>query len=121
MPEIAILVVEDDSAILDTIADVLRFEGYLVLTAVNGDAALSVIEEQRPALVLLDMRLPVLDGWETIRMLRAGGSTVPIVAMTATPNAQSWAETIGVQGLLVKPFDLEELLAVVGRVLREAA
>lgn len=109
----AILVVDDDEAILDVVADVLRFEGYPVETASDGVAALDAVERGRPALVLLDMRMPRLDGWGFARTLRERGIELPILVMTAARDAAGWAEEIGAQGYLAKPFDIGELLDAV--------
>jgi CheY-like chemotaxis protein len=113
-----VLVVDDDYAILISIRDILELEGYPVVTATNGTEALRRIEEERPALVLLDMRMPGLNGWDVARTLRERGIVVPILVMTAAQDARRWAEQIGADGYLAKPFDLDELLAAVERLLR---
>ena len=110
-----ILVVDDDPSILDMVAEILDFEGYAVRTATNGAEALEVVERVPPSLVLLDMRMPVLDGWGFARALKARGVRIPIVVMTAAKDARRWAEEIGAQAYLAKPFELPDLLTVVGR------
>jgi CheY-like chemotaxis protein len=115
MGESAILVVDDDPAILSTVAEILELEGYPVATAENGAAALEAIEAEPPALVLLDMRMPVLDGWGFARALRERDLKVPILVMTAAQSAQDWAAEIGADGYLAKPFELPELLDAVER------
>lgn len=117
-PAAPILVVDDDPAILATIEEILDLEGYPVVTAGNGADALALVERVRPALVLLDMRMPVLDGWGFAREVRARGLDVPILVMTAAQNAQRWAAEIGADGYVAKPFDLFELLDAVGRLRR---
>ena len=67
------------------------------------------------SLVLLDMRMPVLDGWGFIRAVRERGLNLTVVVMTATADARRWAVEIGAQGVLAKPFDLDELIAEVQR------
>ena len=111
----AILVVDDDPAILATVEEILTSEGYAVATATNGAQALEVIEQTRPALVLLDMRMPVLDGWGFARGLRARGVAVPVLVMTAAQDARRWAEEIAAVGYLPKPFRLLDLLDAVER------
>lgn len=111
----SILVVDDDPAILDTVSDILTFEGYPVETAANGAEALRAIEHARPRLVLLDMRMPVLDGWGFARTLRERGIRLPIVVMTAAQDARRWAQEIGADGYIAKPFDLIDLLNAVAR------
>ncbi len=111
--EAPILVVDDDQTILKTVADILGLEGYPVTTASNGVEALQVVERTRPSLVLLDMRMPLLDGWGFARQLRARGLSTPILVMTAAQDAGVWAREIGADGYLAKPFDLTDLLDAV--------
>jgi two-component system chemotaxis response regulator CheY len=111
----AILVVDDDPAIRTTVSEILELEGYPVTTASNGMEALEAVERDNPSLVLLDMRMPVLDGWGFARALRQRGMMMPILVMTAAQSARTWAEEIGAQGYLAKPFDLAELLNAVER------
>lgn len=110
-----ILVVDDDAAIRDTVSDALVFEGYDVVTASNGEEALAVLDETTPCLILLDMRMPVLDGWGFATQARNRGLDVPIVVVTAARSARNWAEEIGATDYLAKPFDLDSLLAAVER------
>jgi CheY-like chemotaxis protein len=110
-----ILVVDDDPSILAVVREVLDFEGYRVETAPNGAAALAAVDSAHPSLVLLDMRMPVLDGWGFARALRARGVQLPIVVMTAAQDAGRWAAEIGAAGYLAKPFELPDLLAVIER------
>lgn len=113
-----ILVVDDDHTIRTTVADILSLEGYPVEVATNGAEALTIVERVRPSLILLDMRMPVLDGWGFGRALRERGIDVPILVMTAAVNARRWAEEIGADGYLAKPFELAELLDAVERLYR---
>ncbi len=108
-----ILVVDDDPAILSTVADILEFEGYKVEVAANGAEGLRVLERVRPKLVLLDMRMPILDGWDFARALRDRGITLPILVMTAAQDARRWAQEIGAAGYVSKPFELLDLLSAV--------
>jgi CheY-like chemotaxis protein len=109
---IHILVVDDDASIRTTLCAFLEDEGYSVDAATNGVEALRSMARQRPTLVLLDMRMPIMDGWGFARELRARNITVPIVVMTAAWDAQRWAEEIGATAYVSKPFDLSELLAM---------
>jgi len=108
-----ILVVDDDSSIVAVVSDILRAEGHDVVTAENGAVALDKANGE--ALVLLDMRMPVLDGWGFAREFRAAGKRSPIVVMTAADNARRWAEEIGAEGYLAKPFEIDALIAAVQR------
>jgi DNA-binding response OmpR family regulator len=110
-----ILVVEDDADIRETIAAILEMEGYAVELASNGEEAVTAIDQRQPSLVLLDMRMPVLDGWGFARVMRERGVQVPIIVMTAAQDAGRWAREIGAQGYIAKPFDLGDLLSQVAR------
>ena len=113
-----ILVVDDDANIRDLVADILNGEGYTIETARNGTEALRAIERDGPSLVLLDMRMPDLNGWDFAREMRKRGLRACIVVMTAARDARRWAEEIGADGYLAKPFDLRDLLLTVERLRR---
>jgi DNA-binding response OmpR family regulator len=121
----SLLVVDDDPAILATVADVLEFAGYAVATATNGREALSHLDAlpahdpRFPALVLLDLRMPVLDGWAFAAAVRERGVILPIVAMTAARDAAAWAAQIGAAACLPKPFEIADVLGTVEALLRE--
>ena len=115
MPERPILVVDDDPTILATVSEVLDMEGFAVVTATNGAEALAAVDHAVPSLVLLDMRMPVLDGWGVARALRQRGHELPIIVMTAAQNARGWANEIGAATYLAKPFEDTQLLAAVER------
>jgi CheY-like chemotaxis protein len=110
-----VLVVDDDTSILDTVSSILAGEGYDVVSASSGQEALDAVTRKRPLLILLDMRMPVMDGWAVARALRGQGISVPIIVMTAAESAQRWADEVGAEGYLAKPFGLDELLATVER------
>lgn len=110
-----VLVVDDDTSILDTVASILSGEGYDVVSAATGQEALDAVARKQPLLILLDMRMPVMDGWAVARALRAQGISVPIVVMTAAESAKRWADEVGAEGYLAKPFGLDELLTIVER------
>lgn len=113
-----VLVVEDDSDLATLLELVLQDAGYRVRTAPHGRAALERVAEEVPALILLDMRMPVMNGWEFAQEFRARyGRACPIVVVTAAENARARAEEIGADGWLAKPFDLDDVLATVGRLI----
>jgi CheY-like chemotaxis protein len=106
-----ILVVEDDPDLLALVDMILSDAGYRVRTAGDGRAALARVAEEMPALVFLDMRMPVMNGWEFAREFRARhGRAAPIVVVTAAENARERAEEIGADGWLAKPFELDDVL-----------
>ncbi|HTD63233.1 MAG TPA: response regulator [Verrucomicrobiae bacterium] len=104
---------DDDPSIVAVISDILVAEGHEVVSAENGQEALAKVNGE--ALVLLDMRMPVLDGWGFARRFRAAGKRSPIVVMTAAENASRWAAEIGADGYLAKPFEIDALIAAVER------
>jgi len=113
VPERPILVVDDDPTILATVSEVLDMEGFAVMTATNGAEALVAVDQAVPSLVLLDMRMPVLDGWGFMRAIRARGLNLTVVVMTAAADARRWGREIGAEGVLAKPFDIDELVRAV--------
>jgi CheY-like chemotaxis protein len=110
-----VLVVDDDDAIRATVAEVLRTEGYVVSTAANGAEALAAVDRAQPRVVLLDMRMPVLDGWGFVQGLTERGIRLRVLVLTATQDARRWADEIGADGYIAKPFDLDDLLIAVER------
>ena len=88
-------------------------EGFAVMTATNGAEALVAVDQRVPSLVLLDMRMPVLDGWGFMRAVRERGLSLTVVVMTAAADARRWGREIGAQGVLAKPFDIDELVRAV--------
>lgn len=110
-----ILVIDDDPAILDTVSEILGDEGYPVELAANGAEGLRALDRVSPAVVLLDMRMPVLDGWRFAHVLKERGIKLPILVMTAAQDARRWAQEIGADAYLAKPFDLLTLIDTVER------
>ena len=109
-----VLVVDDDDSIRSMVAEVRDLEGYTVATAANGVEALQFVEEQRPLLVLLDMRMPVLDGWGFARELKTPGVKLPILVMTAARSALvPGLSKIDADGFVAKPFDFADLVSAV--------
>jgi len=109
-----ILLVDDDESIRQVVSLFLTDEGYAIAQAGNGQAALDLLDEFRPEIILLDLRMPVMDGWEFVRTYRKlPGPHVPIIAFVAALRAEQERDEIGAIGLLAKPFDLEELLGAV--------
>ena len=108
-----VLVVEDDPAIRLALQLMLEDLGYPVALAGNGREALDSIGHQRPSLVLLDMRMPVLDGWGFKSELGARGFDPPVVVMTTREDAGRIARELGAAGSLGKPFEYDELVTVV--------
>ena len=108
----SILVVDDDPRILRMLCSFLKADGYDVVTAENGTAALDALAKSPPALVLLDLNLPDIDGDEVFRRARADGYEGPIVLISADMRAQQIAGSLGA-AFLEKPFDPLDLFALV--------
>jgi DNA-binding response OmpR family regulator len=112
----SVLVVEDDQDLLVLLEMVLADAGHAVRTARDGRAALERVAEEMPGVILLDMRMPVMSGWEFAREFRRRhGFACPIVVVTAAENAEGRAREIGAEAWLAKPFELDDVLAEVAR------
>lgn len=118
-----ILVVEDEPAILRGLADNLRLEGHDVVTAADGDAGYRLARETKPDLIVLDLMLPRMSGYEVCRKLRADGLQVPILILSARGEEADriLGLDIGADDYMGKPFSLRELVARVRALLRRAA
>ena len=118
-----VLVVEDDPAILRGLADNLRCEGYEVLQATDGAAGLRLAREDRPDLIILDLMLPGLSGYEVCTKLRAQGAGTPILMLTARGDEADRIVGLdmGADDYVTKPFSVRELLARVRALLRRAS
>jgi CheY-like chemotaxis protein len=109
-----ILVVDDDDSIRQIVRMCLVDEGYEVGEAANGAAALEMLAEFRPGLILLDLRMPVMDGWEFARRYQTlPGPHAPIVACVAALDVMHECADLDTAGILSKPFDLDDLLDAV--------
>jgi len=113
MPKI--LLVEDNEMNRDMLSRRLQRRGFEVLTAVDGESGLALTKSETPALVLMDMSLPGIDGWEATRQLKADPATsaIPVIALTAHAMAgdREQALAAGCDDFDIKPIDLDRLLA----------
>ena len=111
-----VLIVEDDPDLLDMMEIVLDSAEFPVRKALNGKEALEATRQQMPGLILLDMKMPVMDGWEFAqRFKQEFDNAAPIVVVTAAADAKIRAEEIGAQGFLAKPFEIDDLIRCVGK------
>jgi CheY-like chemotaxis protein len=108
-----VLVVDDDPAILEICSDLLQTEGYTVTVATNGQQALEQIRMNPPNVVLMDIMMPILDGVEACRQVKANPTTadIPIVLMSARTNLTRQSQDLAsADALVAKPFDIDHLL-----------
>ena len=109
-----VLVVDDDESIRNIVTLFLTDEGYEVLAVAHGQAALDALNRFTPDVILLDLRMPVMDGWEFARLYHTlPPPHAPIVAFAAALNVVQDSAGLDAAGILAKPFDLEELLLAV--------
>jgi len=119
---VRVLVVDDEPALTDVVATVLRYEGWAVRTAATGSQALTEFRSFSPDLVVLDVMLPDLDGFEVLQRLRSNGVQTPVLFLTARDATEDRVRglTLGGDDYVVKPFSLEELVARLRALLRRA-
>jgi CheY-like chemotaxis protein len=111
-----VLVVDDDGPTRAVVIEALEFAGYRAHGAADGAAALALAERLRPRLILLDLWMPVMDGWQFAAHYRnTGGPTAPIVLLSAEPQLPGVTEQIGAYGFIRKPFDFDFFREVVAR------
>ncbi len=110
-----ILVVDDDSAIRDSERQILADNGFRVVEARDGAEALRAIDVEQPALILLDVQMPGIDGPTFARELRTRLRRVPLVILTGVPDPKREADRCNAEAFLRKPFDADELVRVVRR------
>ena len=118
-----VLVVEDDPGILRTVADNLRFEQYEVVTATDGESAYRTQQQEQPDLIVLDLMLPRMSGFELCKRLRADDVQVPVLMLTARGEEADRVRGLDIGGddYVTKPFSVPELMARIRALLRRAA
>ena len=121
-----LLVVEDIPDILKLLDAMLKFKGYRVVTAQNGQEALEAIQRERPAMIITDILMPKMDGFSLVHRLRINPETrdIPVVFLTATyvaPEDKAFALTIGVSRFIEKPVDFDQFLPTVAEIMAKGA
>jgi two-component system KDP operon response regulator KdpE len=117
-PQTRVLVVDDDVKILRFTSASLRLVGYDVITVAGGEEALKLAESEKPDIMLLDILMPVMDGFEVLRRLRAV-SKLPVIAISAHSSAAEKALNLGANGFLAKPFRPDELVKRIDSLLHQ--
>jgi CheY-like chemotaxis protein len=113
----SILVVDDDETIRETVAEALQLDGFHVETARNGAEALAVVRARCPSGIVLDLMMPIMDGWQFLERCRDGQLCrgIPVVVMSAYSKLPAEAAKLGVKGCIAKPFDLDVLIGAIER------
>jgi len=119
-----ILIVEDVPNVLELLEVTLRFKGYAVITAHNGEEALDIIKEQRPVLIVTDILMPKMDGYAFVQKLRLKPETrdIPVVFLSATyvtPEDKDFALSLGAARFMEKPIDTEDFLLTVAELVTQ--
>jgi DNA-binding response OmpR family regulator len=115
-----ILLVDDDATVRGSLSEVLVAEGYQVVPAENGEQAIDLANRSPMDLVLLDLNMPVKNGWDTFEELTREHPIVPIIIITARSNQVFTAVSAGAGALLEKPMDIETLLEAIKKLLAES-
>lgn len=117
-----ILLVDDDPAIREATGDLLEAEGYEVGLAANGLLGLQQVRERRPDVILLDLMMPVMDGWAFCAALKSERlEPIPIVLLSAVRNLAENARQLALPNFIGKPYDVEQLIGLLDRVLTTSA
>ena len=118
-----VLIVEDEKGIVDILRFNLEKEGYAVLTAYDGETGLALAQEKNPDIILLDVMLPKMNGFDVCRILRENGSSVPVIILTAREEETDkvLGLELGADDYITKPFSMRELMARVKANLRRTA
>lgn len=106
-----VLLVDDDDDLRPLLAELMRWDGWEVVQARDGCEGQALFASVPPDVLVLDQRMPGMTGSDLFRKLRAGGSLVPVVLISAAPNVASLAANLGIRHFLRKPFDMDEMLA----------
>lgn len=111
-----ILVIDDDDATCEMLREALTDEGYAVATVPHGAAALELVKHHQPAVILCDLRMPIMDGWSFIEQYRrTARPAAAIIVLTAVRDGADSTRTLDVAGFIHKPFDLREVIAQISR------
>lgn len=109
-----VLLVEDDPDLRDVMRQVLEEQGFRVDAVAEGREALAHVERELPVVILLDLRMPGMDGWQFAQAFHARyGHLAPIIVVTADPDARREAEALEAESFLAKPFDTEQVVGAI--------
>ncbi|MEW6238959.1 MAG: response regulator [Candidatus Omnitrophota bacterium] len=121
MPEIRILIVDDEKELAESMFDLLEYEGYSVELAGTGEEALQRVDMAYPDLLILDIKLPGINGLDVLQHVRETRSFLPILIVSASSQkgTRERAKELGADDVLLKPFDEEELLSIIKKLLEK--
>lgn len=109
-----VLVIDDDDAVCDLLRDLLGQEGYAVATTPHGAAALELLKHHQPAVIVLDLRMPIMDGWAFVELYRRDARPpAAIVLLSATKDIEESAKRLRADAFVRKPFDFSDLLRAI--------
>ncbi|HEY8807978.1 MAG TPA: response regulator [Candidatus Limnocylindria bacterium] len=108
-----VLVVDDQEVIRDTLQTALDDEGFTVECASNGQEALDILQHWKPCVILLDLMMPVMDGWAFCAEQKRTGDTTPVVLLSAAGGLAAQAETLCAAGFIAKPFDIDHVITAI--------
>jgi DNA-binding response OmpR family regulator len=111
-----VLLVDDERAILKVLSVRLKISGYDVITALSGEEAIELIASAKPDIMLLDVIMPGVDGFEVLKKLRPS-SQLPVIVLSARPENAAKALSLGADDFIAKPFDVDDLVTRIGRTL----
>ena len=114
--DVHVLVVDDQEAIRDTLQVALDDEGFTVECASNGREALDILERWTPCVILLDLMMPVMDGWAFCEEQRRTGNLTPVVLLSAAGGLEDEQRALGAAAVIAKPFDIDRVISTIERV-----
>ncbi|NIM50644.1 MAG: response regulator [Gemmatimonadales bacterium] len=118
-----IFIADDEADFVSTLRSRLEFEGYVVTTAADGKEALQRITDEKPDLILLDIMMPTMNGYQVCRELKVNADTRPIPVLMLTAKSQEsdkfWGKEAGADDYVTKPFDMEDLIEKIGGLLAD--
>lgn len=117
-----IMIVDDEPGVRELLRDTLKIAGFATVEAENGMSALTVLRSHKPDLMIIDLNMPLMDGFELVKRVRGTGDFVPVLMLTARNDQQDISRglTIGADDYVIKPFGLEELILRVKAIIRRS-
>lgn len=116
-----VLVIDDDDAVCDVLREALTDAGYAVATVPHGAAALELVRHHQPAVILLDLRMPIMDGWSFVdQYRRQARPPASVILLSALKDVEDSARRIGAAGFIKKPFELDHVLSQIESCIAES-